>query len=122
MIYDYFRVTGADDTVLDYGDLFSVTLRDDNVQEFHTRWDEVLLSLSKIPSDDVLESLQTEDTSVGATQFQYCLNPNYLQQFLYLRAIQGHSGSAINPSLQDNVLLPQGFTEYMFITSETAKN
>ena len=57
MIYDYFRVTGAHDTVLDYADLISVALHDDNVQEFDTRWDEVLLSLSKIPSDDVLESL-----------------------------------------------------------------
>ena len=57
MIYDHFRVTGAHDTVLDYADLFSVTLRDDNVQEFDTRLDEVLLSMSKIPSDDVLESL-----------------------------------------------------------------
>ena len=27
------------------------------MQEFATRWDEVLLSMSKIPSDDVLESL-----------------------------------------------------------------
>ena len=57
MIYDYFRVTGAHDTVLDYCDLFSVTLRDDNIQEFDTRWDEVLLLMTKIPSDDVLESL-----------------------------------------------------------------
>ena len=57
MIYDYFRVTGAHDTVLDYTDLFSITLRNDNVQEFDTRWDEILLSMSKIPSDDVLESL-----------------------------------------------------------------
>ena len=57
MIYDYFRVTGAHDTVLDYGDLFSVTLRHDNVQTFDGRWDEVLLSKSKIPSDDFLESL-----------------------------------------------------------------
>ena len=56
-IYDYFRGSGAHDTVLDYADLFSVTLRGDNVQEFDTRWDEVLLSVSKIPSDDVLESL-----------------------------------------------------------------
>ena len=53
MIYDYFRVTGAHDTVLDYADLSSVTLRDDNVQVFVTRWDEVLLSMSKIPSDDI---------------------------------------------------------------------
>ena len=33
------------DTVLDYADLFSVTLHDDNVQGFDTRWDEVLLPL-----------------------------------------------------------------------------
>ena len=57
MIYDNFRVTGAHDTVLDYADLFSVTLHDDNIQEFDTRWDEVLLCMSKIPSDDILESL-----------------------------------------------------------------
>ena len=57
MIYDYFSVTGAHDTVLDYADLFSVFLHDDNVQEFDSRWDEVLLSMSMIPSDDVLESL-----------------------------------------------------------------
>ena len=57
MIYDYFRVIGAHDTVLDYADLFSVILQDDDVQEFDTRWDEVPLSMSKIPSDDILESL-----------------------------------------------------------------
>ena len=44
--------------------------------------------------------------------FQYCLNPNSSNQFLYLRAIQGHSGdNAVDPALQDNVLLPKGFTE-----------
>ena len=57
MIYDYFRVAGADDSVLDYADLFSLTLRNDEVREFDFRWDEVLLSMSKIPTDDVLESL-----------------------------------------------------------------
>ena len=45
-------------------------------------------------------------------RFQHCLNPNYPQKFMY-RAIQGHSGSTINPELQDNVLLPEGFTEYI---------
>ena len=57
MIYDYFRVTGAHDTVLYYADLFSFTLHDDNIQELDTRWDEVLLSMSEIPSNDILESL-----------------------------------------------------------------
>ena len=57
MIYDNFRVTGARDTVLDYADLFSLTLHDDKIREFDTIWDEVLLSTSKIPSHNILESL-----------------------------------------------------------------
>ena len=57
MIYDYFRVTGAHDRVLDYADLFTITLRNDDVQEFVTRWDEILSSMRKFPTDDVLESL-----------------------------------------------------------------
>ena len=47
-------------------------------------------------------------------RFQYCVNPNSSNQFLYLRAIQGHSGeSAIDPALQDKKLIPKGFTEYL---------
>ena len=57
MIYDYFQVTGAHDRVLDYADLFSVTLLDDNIQDFDTRWDEVLSSMTRIPSDEIFESL-----------------------------------------------------------------
>ena len=57
MIYDYFRVTAAQDTVLDYADLFSFTLHDDNVQEFDTRWDEVLYQCQRSISGDILESL-----------------------------------------------------------------
>ena len=60
MIYDDFRVTGAHDIVLDYADLFSITLSNDSVQDFDTRWDEILLSMTKIPLDDVLESLYNE--------------------------------------------------------------
>ena len=56
-------------------------------------------------------------------RFQYCLSPNYPHQFLYLGAIQGHSGSIINPAVKDNVLLPEGISECIhFITSETEKN
>ena len=32
-------------------------LRNDNVQDFETRCDEILLHMIKIPSDDILESL-----------------------------------------------------------------
>ena len=55
LIYDYFWVTDVNEPVLDYADLFTVVLRNDNIQEFDTRWDEILLSLTKIPSDDILE-------------------------------------------------------------------
>ena len=48
-------------------------------------------------------------------RFQYCVNPNSSKQFLYLRATHGHSGGdAIDPALQDNVLLPKRFTEYVY--------
>ena len=57
MITDYFRVTGVHDTVIDYADSFLITLRIDDVQGFNTRWDEVLSSMTKIPPDDILESL-----------------------------------------------------------------
>ena len=37
------------------------------------------------------------------------------EQFLYLRALQGHSGrSLIDPSLQDNVIIRDGFFKYIF--------
>ena len=57
LIYDYFRVTGVNHAVLDYADLLTVVLRNDNIQEFDTRWDGILLSMTKIPPDDILESL-----------------------------------------------------------------
>ena len=57
MTHDYFRVIGAHDSVLGHADLLSVTLRNDDVQEFDTRWDEILFSLAKIPPDAILESL-----------------------------------------------------------------
>ena len=47
-------------------------------------------------------------------RFQYCLDPYSGETILYLRAFQGHSGGQlINPTLQDNVLLPSDFAEYI---------
>ena len=57
LIYEYFRVTGANDSVQNYADLFTVVLRNDDIQEFDSKWDENLLSMTQIPSDDILESL-----------------------------------------------------------------
>ena len=57
LIYEYFRVTGANDCVENYADLFTVSLRNDDIQEFDSKWDGILLSLTKIPPDDILEGL-----------------------------------------------------------------
>ena len=47
-------------------------------------------------------------------RFEQCFNPNSSRHFVYFRAIQGHSGSiAVDLELQDNFLLPEGFTEYI---------
>ena len=46
-------------------------------------------------------------------RFQYCTDPSG-QEILYLRALQGHSGrNPIDPALQDNVLIPDNFFEYI---------
>ena len=47
-------------------------------------------------------------------RFQYCSNPNSSEHLLYFRAIQGHSGGTlVDPSLPNNVLLPDDFAEYI---------
>ena len=57
MIYEQFRVTGTDDSVENYTDLFTIVLRNDDVQEFDSKWGGMLLSMTKIPPDDILEGL-----------------------------------------------------------------
>ena len=57
LIYEYFRVTGAIDSVENYADLFTISLRNDDIQEFDSKWDGILLSMTKIPPDDILEGL-----------------------------------------------------------------
>ena len=57
LIYVYFRVTGANDSVENYADLFTVALRNDEIQEFDSKCDENLLSMTQIPSDEILDSL-----------------------------------------------------------------
>ena len=47
-------------------------------------------------------------------RFQYCTDSSG-QEILYLRVLQGHSGrNPMDPSLQDNVRIPDNFFEYIF--------
>ena len=66
LIYEYFKGTGANDSVENYADLFTIVLRNDDIQEFGSKWDGILFSMTKIPTDDILEGLfvQIKNTSV----------------------------------------------------------
>ena len=57
LIYEYFRVTRANDSVENYADLFTIGLRNDDIQEFDSKWDGILLSMTKISPDDILEGI-----------------------------------------------------------------
>ena len=57
LIYEYFQVTGANDSFENYADLFTLVLRNDDIQEFDSKWDGILLSMTKISSDDIFEGL-----------------------------------------------------------------
>ena len=53
---DRFR-RGRQIAVENYTDLFTIVLRNDDIQEFDSKWDGILLSMTKIPHDDILEGL-----------------------------------------------------------------
>ena len=57
LIYEYFPVTGANDSVENNADLFTVALRNEDILEFDSKCDGILLSMTKIPHDDILEGL-----------------------------------------------------------------
>ena len=57
LIYEQFRVTGTDSSVETYTDLFTIAVRNGDIQEFDSKWDGILLSMTKNPPDDILEGL-----------------------------------------------------------------
>ena len=57
LIYECFRVIGANDSAEIYADLFTITLRNEDIQEFDSKWGGILLFVTKIPLDDILEGL-----------------------------------------------------------------
>ena len=67
LIYDHFWVTGSHDSVENYTDLFTVVLRNDDIQEFDSKWDGILLSMTKIPLITAW-IVQNKNTRVWKTQ------------------------------------------------------
>ena len=59
---------------------------DDNIQEFDTKWDEVLLSMSKIPSDDILENLykvRIRESARNSTPFWNCTAWRFIRRYRF---------------------------------------
>ena len=53
MIYDYLMISGTGEALLDFKDLLRVQLVNDNLQSLGTKWDELLLSVTKVPDEDI---------------------------------------------------------------------
>ena len=51
------RSLGANDSVENCAYIFTIGLRNDDIQEFDSKWDGILLCMTKIPHDDILEGL-----------------------------------------------------------------
>ena len=64
-------------------------------------------------SDDVWKSKMAGGGG-NKKRFQYSTDPSG-QEILYFRVLEGHSGrNPIDPALQDNVLIPNNFFEYIY--------
>ena len=64
-------------------------------------------------SDDMWKSTMAGGGG-NKKRFQYCTD-SFGREILYLRPLQGHSGrNPIDPTLQDNVLIPNNFFEYVY--------
>ena len=87
------------------------------------RWSDRTLEIKGLVFRTILHNLNSGLMKSGRVQwrkaeetrkgFQYCTDPSG-QEILYLRALPGHSGrNLVDPELQDNVLIPNDFFEYI---------
>ena len=51
------RSLGTDDSVENYTNLFTIVVRYDDLQEFVSKWDGILSSMTEIPPNDIMEGL-----------------------------------------------------------------
>ena len=58
MTYEHFRATGAHVAALDLSHLFHISLPQNDIQDFDTRWDQSQLSASEASKENVWETLQ----------------------------------------------------------------
>ena len=99
-------------TLLRHGEL---PREEDGAIEFWRLKDDLLnkFGYSQYWSDEVWKSKMAGGGG-NKKKNQYCTEQSR-QEILYLRALQGHSGrNPIDPTLQDTVLIPNNFFEYIY--------
>ena len=95
--------------------------KDDEVIEFwrFKEYHRTVFMESQYWSDEMCKSTMAKGGG-NKKIFQQCADPS-AQEILYLRAFQGHSGrSLIDPSLQDIILIPNDFFEYILHSIENS--
>ena len=84
LIYEHCLVTGATESVENYADLFTIILRNDDIQEFDSKWDGILLSMTKIPHDDILEGFYKLRIRESARPYWNCTTWRFIRRKLDL--------------------------------------
>ena len=57
MIYGYFKISDDHEAILDFRDFSKAQFKNDSVQAFDAKWNEVLSAVTDGPTDHTLESL-----------------------------------------------------------------
>ena len=57
LIYEHLWVTSGNDSAENFADLFTIALRNDDIQEFDSKWDRILLTMTQIPHQYIMEGL-----------------------------------------------------------------
>ena len=65
MIYDHFQETGASDAAQDLSDVFNICLENHDVQDFDTRWDQILSGTAEMHPENVLEGLYQKKLQIS---------------------------------------------------------
>ena len=57
MIYEYFKVSDTDESVLHFNETLKVELKNDTVQSFNARWDEIIIAMKRQPDEEILDNI-----------------------------------------------------------------
>ena len=74
MINEYFKISDTHESVLDSDQILKVELKNDSVQSFNARWDEITIAMKMQPDEDFSgEIMLSSGTTVRtATAIFYC--------------------------------------------------